>query len=151
MGCEGTEEVRQQRNKKYTHNAADTTEASLVSRLLHLSPEGAALSELSLTTSRLAQDSGARCAEDDSGGVREDGGDLEAARALDVHEERVGRLDETLQLVLTGLVLSGRVQQVVRDRHGEKRERRRGRKRLAERLTVLMCAAAYENQRESES
>jgi hypothetical protein len=44
--------------------------------------------------------------------VREDGGDLEASGALDVHEERSGRLDKLLQLVLSGLSFSGRVEEI---------------------------------------
>ena len=35
--------------------------------------------------------------------MREDGGDGEASRALDVHEERAGSGDEGLKLVLAGL------------------------------------------------
>ena len=38
-----------------------------------------------------------------------DSGDLQAAWALDIHEEAVGRLDHALQLVL-GLLLRGAVQ-----------------------------------------
>jgi len=55
--------------------------------LLDLSAERASLSQSCLTTGRLAEDGGAGTAEDDSGGMREDGGDLEASRALDIHEE----------------------------------------------------------------
>ena len=44
--------------------------------------------------------------------MREDGGDLEASGALDVHEERSGRLDKLLQLVLSGLSFSGRVEEI---------------------------------------
>lgn len=52
-----------------------------------LPPERAALGESGLTTGGLAEDGGASGADDDGLGVREDGGDCEAARALDVHEE----------------------------------------------------------------
>ena len=45
------------------------------------------LSQSRLTTSRLAEDSGASLADDNGLGVREDGGDGEATGALDVHEE----------------------------------------------------------------
>ena len=37
--------------------------------------------------------------------MREHGGDSEAARALDVHEERVRALNQTLELVAAGLML----------------------------------------------
>jgi len=52
-----------------------------------LPPERAALGKSGLATGRLAEDLGAASANDDSLGVGEDGGDGEAARALDVHEE----------------------------------------------------------------
>jgi len=44
--------------------------------------------------------------------VREDGGDLEAAGALDVHEERVGLGHDLLELVGAGLSLGGGVEEV---------------------------------------
>lgn len=53
-----------------------------------LPAERAALGETGLATGGLAQDGGAALADDDGLGVGEDGGDGEAARALDVHEER---------------------------------------------------------------
>lgn len=49
------------------------------------------------------QDLRAALADDDCVGVRENGGDGEASRALDVHEERAGGRDEGLELVLAGL------------------------------------------------
>lgn len=42
----------------------------------------------------------------------ENSGDGKAARALDVHEERVGALDQTLQLVGAQLLLLRRVNEV---------------------------------------
>ena len=86
-----------------------------------LPAERAALSEAGLTTGRLApvpllacvpsfskltldlQDLRAALADDDCVGVREDGGDGEASRALDVHEERAGGGHKGLELVLAGL------------------------------------------------
>lgn len=106
-----------------------------------LSPERAALGETGLATGGLAEDLGAAGADDDGLGVREDGGDGEAARALDVHEEGAGAghkglagdvRDATqggdsgvlvglyLQLVLAGLVLRAGVEKV----DGENLERR---------------------------
>jgi hypothetical protein len=55
-----------------------------------LPAERAALSQTGLATGGLAQDGGASLADDDGLGVREDGGDGEAAGALDVHEEGSG-------------------------------------------------------------
>ena len=52
-----------------------------------LSPERATLCETGLATGGLAQDSRAALADNDSLCVREDGGDVEAARALDIHEK----------------------------------------------------------------
>lgn len=53
-----------------------------------LSPERAALGQTSLTTGGLTENGRATGADDNGLGVREDGGDGEAAGALDVHEER---------------------------------------------------------------
>lgn len=48
----------------------------------------------------------------DGRGVREDSGDGEAPRALDVHEERVGLRDNLLELVGTSLGRSRSVDEV---------------------------------------
>lgn len=61
-----------------------------------LSPERAALGKTGLATGGLAQNLGAAGADDDGLCVREDGGDGEAARALDVHEERAWAWDKSL-------------------------------------------------------
>lgn len=55
-----------------------------------LPPERAALGQSGFTTGGLAEDGGASSADDNGLGVREDGGDCEAAGALDVHEEGAG-------------------------------------------------------------
>lgn len=55
-----------------------------------LPAERAALGKTGLATGGLAEDLGAAGADDDGLGVREDGGDGEAAGALDVHEEGAG-------------------------------------------------------------
>jgi hypothetical protein len=86
-----------------------------------LPSERAALSETCLATSWLApvalvslcrvvsrgnndlQDLRAALADDNCVCVREDGGDGEAARALDVHEEGAGGGHQGLELVLAGL------------------------------------------------
>jgi hypothetical protein len=55
-----------------------------------LPAERASLGQAGLSTSRLAENGGAGAADDNGLGVREDGGDVEATGALDVHEERAG-------------------------------------------------------------
>jgi hypothetical protein len=52
------------------------------------------------------QDLRAALADNDGLCVREDGGDCEAAGALDVHEERAGSGHKGLELVLPGLTAS---------------------------------------------
>ena len=52
-----------------------------------LPPERASLGESGLATGGLAEDGRAAGADDDGLSVREDGGDCEAAGALNVHEE----------------------------------------------------------------
>lgn len=79
---------------------------------LRLLTERAALGQTSLTTGRLREDLSARAANNNSLGVREDGGDGEATRALDVHEERVGVLHKSLELVAASLLLGGGVKKV---------------------------------------
>ncbi len=64
-----------------------------------LPPERAALREPGLATGRLAEDGRAALADDDGLGVGENGGDGEAAGALDVHEEGAGRRHKGLQAV----------------------------------------------------
>ena len=62
-------------------------------------------SKTGLTTGRLAKYLSAAAAKDDRLGVREHSCNGEAARALDVHEERVGALNQTLELVAVLLLL----------------------------------------------
>ena len=66
-----------------------------------LSPKAAAFCETGLATSGLAQDLRAAGADDDGLGVAEDGGDGEAAGALDVHEEGAWAWDESLASLST--------------------------------------------------
>lgn len=68
-----------------------------------LSSERAALGQLGLTTGRGTQHSGAVVTGDSGLCVREDGGDVQAALTLDVHEVRSWGLDQGLQFVLLGL------------------------------------------------
>ena len=72
----------------------------------------AALGEPRSAARRLAQHDVARPAQHHGLGVAEDGRDLEAPRTLDVHEEAVGALDEALELVGSGLLGGGGVEEV---------------------------------------
>jgi hypothetical protein len=69
----------------------------LLSALRLLSPERASLSESGLSSGRLAEHGGASGADNNCLGVREDGGDCEAAGALDIHEEGSGSRHECLR------------------------------------------------------
>lgn len=82
-----------------------------------LSAERAALGEPGLTTGRLAQNGGATLADDDGLGVGEDGGDGEASRALDVHEERAGGRNQSLELVLLSLGSRAGVEEIDGENH----------------------------------
>lgn len=68
-----------------------------------LLPERASLSQPSFSSCWLTKDGGTRAANDDGLGVREDGGDVEAPRALDVHEEGAWSRHKHLHLVLASL------------------------------------------------
>lgn len=46
-------------------------------------------------------------------GVGENGGNVEASRALNIHEETVGSLNQSFKLVLGLLVSKGRVEKVL--------------------------------------
>jgi len=50
--------------------------------------------------------------------VAEDGRDLIATGAFHVHEIRVGRLDESLQLAFSLFLFDGGVEEIFRERHG---------------------------------
>lgn len=76
-----------------------------------------ALGELSTATGRLAEDSSAGAASDDSLSVGEHSGHLETALAADIHEETAGSRDKLLQLVLLRLALSARVEDIDSQNH----------------------------------
>ena len=61
----------------------------------------------------MTENGGAADAEDDGLSVAENGGDLVATGALDVHEKGVGVLDQTLQLTLALFLLREGVQQIL--------------------------------------
>jgi len=82
-----------------------------------LPPERAALGETSLATCGLAEDLRAALADDDALGVREDGGDGEAAGALYVHEEGAWCWDEGLEFVLARLGGGGWVEEIDGENH----------------------------------
>jgi hypothetical protein len=89
------EQPLQIRDVPITNQDAEGNQSSEIQRRL-LSPERAALCEPCLATGRLAENGCASLADDNGLGVREDGGDGEATRALDVHEEGSGSGDESL-------------------------------------------------------
>jgi len=70
------------------------------------------------SSGRLAEDAIARCAIDDRVCMGEYSCDLEASRALHVHEEGVRLLNQTLKLMKLLFVVSRRMAKVVLDRHG---------------------------------
>lgn len=75
----------------------ETKESRQVEATGLLSPEGAALGKSGLSSGWLAEDGRAAGADDNGLGVREDGGDGEAAGALDIHEEGSGSWDKGLR------------------------------------------------------
>lgn len=78
--------------------------------LVLLPSERAAFSEASLASGRLAKHGRAAGAQHDGLRMREHGRDPVAAGTLDVHEERVGRLNESLQLASALLLNRTRVE-----------------------------------------
>ena len=83
--------------------------------LVDLSTVAASLGKSGLAAGGLAEHNIAGSAQDDGLGVAKYGGDLEASGALDVHEEAIGSLHKSLELVCAGLGLRGGVEQI--DRH----------------------------------
>jgi hypothetical protein len=77
--------------------------------LINLSPVRASLCEASLTASGLAEHDVAIPAQHHGLRMAENSGNLEASWALDVHEERIGRLYKSLQLVGADFRLSAGV------------------------------------------
>lgn len=80
--------------------------------LVNLFAEATSLGEPSLAAGRGAEHDVARSAEDHGLCVAEDGGDLEAPGALDVHEEAVGGLHQALELVGVEVLLGGGVEEI---------------------------------------
>lgn len=78
---------------------------------------GAALGQAGLTTGGLAQNSGAGAAGDHGLSMRKDGGDGQAALALNIHKITAGSSNELLQLVLLSLRLRSGVKQVNSKNH----------------------------------
>jgi hypothetical protein len=70
------------------------------------------LSQAGLATGGLAKNLGAGSAGHDGLSVAEHSGDVDAAGALNVHEERVGRLHKALKLVLRQLTLESGVEEI---------------------------------------
>jgi hypothetical protein len=81
--------------------------------LIVLSSVLAPIRHLAAAAGRSSEGGGARGAQHDALCVREYGGDVKAALALDVHEEAIGGLDEALKLVLALLGLLSGVQKIL--------------------------------------
>lgn len=77
-----------------------------------LSSERGSIGQLGLTTGWLGKHSGTRVASDSSLCVGEDGGDVETAGTLDIHEVGSWGLDECLEFVALSLSGSRWVQQI---------------------------------------
>jgi len=97
-------------NNKYINGEKKETQRrqrryQMLKNLLGFLSEWASFSQTSSATSWLAQNSTTSSAEDDSGSMREYSSNLETTRALHIHEERIGRLNKTLQLMELGLIL----------------------------------------------
>ena len=83
-----------------------------------LPSERAAFREPGLSAGGLAEDGGASHTQDDRLSVAEHCRDLVATGAFDVHEVGVWALHKALQLALALLLVQGKVQQVLGERHG---------------------------------
>jgi len=81
--------------------------------LIVLSSVLAPVRHLAAAAGRSSEGGGARGAQHDALCVREYGGDVEAALALDIHEEAIGGLDEALKLVLALFGLLSGVQKIL--------------------------------------
>lgn len=84
----------------------------LVRSLINLLSVGASLCETGLTSGRLAEHDVAVPAQNNSLGMAEDCGNLKASRALNIHEEGVGRLHKSLQLVCACFLVCSRVEKI---------------------------------------
>ena len=76
---------------------------SFYSRLIHLLSVTASLRKSSPASSGLTKHDIAATAQHDRLGMAENGRDLEASGALDVHEETIRALDKALELMSPGL------------------------------------------------
>merc|ERR1719259_1620600 len=86
--------------------------------LVLLPTEGTSFREAGFAAGGLAKHRRAAGADDHRLSVAEHRCDLVAAGALDIHEVRVGRLHESLQLAFAFLFFDGRVKEIFRERHG---------------------------------
>merc|ERR1719259_1602447 len=85
--------------------------------LVLLPTERASFREAGFAAGGLAKHRRAAGADDHRLSVAEHRRDLVAAGALDIHEVRVGRLHESLQLAFAFLFFDGRVKEIFRERH----------------------------------
>merc|ERR1712224_30889 len=94
------------------HLQRQTAVMTEISCLFDLLAEGAALGEACDSARRLAKHDVAIAAENDGLRVGEDGGDLKAPRALDVHEVGVRGLNQALELVAALLLAHVGVEEI---------------------------------------
>jgi hypothetical protein len=88
--CPVNFEERLQRHESKIRNILSKLANTRIIAKRLLSAERTSLGETGLSTSGLAENGSAGSADNDGLGVGEDGGDVEASRALNVHEERAG-------------------------------------------------------------
>ena len=118
MSCVGTSSLRQKRRvgvsiRPLRFYKSDTSvRAQSGNATLCHSHRPLTFRQSSLSSSGLAKHLCARRANNDSLGVREHRSDGKAPGTLDVHEERVGVLDQPLELVGALLLLSARVEEI---------------------------------------
>jgi len=96
------------------HSASATAASTFL-----LPPERASLGQTSLSTSWLTEHRGARSADNDRLCVRENGCNVEASRALDVHEEGSGGRYKSLELVLACLSGGRGIEEIFSENHFE--------------------------------
>jgi len=86
-----------------------------IRNLINLLSVTASLGKLGPSSSWLTKHNITRSTEDYSLCMTEDSGNLKASRTLDIHEETIGALHKTLELVCAGFLLGGGIQEI--DRH----------------------------------
>jgi len=81
------------------------------------SSERATFGQTGFSTGRLTQNSSTRSAKNDRLSVRENCGNVETTRTLDIHKVRVRALHQSFQLVLSSFLFGRGVEEIYRERH----------------------------------